>query len=86
MSNGPISNLPHSMLFERGDIVEFDGLLAVVVGTTADDNTPEDHLALWFGDPRGKRLSEGGYGGLQPEVWTVPSESCQPAAASIVLH
>jgi hypothetical protein len=57
-----------------------------VVGTFEDGLAPEDHLALWFGDPRGTRLSAGGSGRLQPEVWTVPSEYCQPACAPIVKH
>ena len=55
-------------MFKRGDLVEFDGLLAVVVGSFKDGLAPEDHLALWFGTPQGIRQSQGGPGGLQPEV------------------
>ena len=54
--------------FKRGDIIEHDGLLAVVVGTDADGGAPEDHLALWYGEPRCTRISKGGVGGQHPEV------------------
>jgi hypothetical protein len=72
--------------FKRGDIIEHDGLLAVVVGTDADGGAPEDQLALWYGEPRCIRISKGGVGGQHPEVWTVPSEYCTLAASSVVRH
>jgi hypothetical protein len=72
--------------FKRGDIIEHAGLLAVVVGTPEDGGAPEDHLALWYGEPRCKRISEGGVGGQHPEVWTVPAEYCTLAASSVVRH
>ena len=70
----------------KGDFVEVDGLLAVVVGMEGDDGIPEEHVALWFGDPQGKRLSEGGAGGLIPEVWTVPADVCKPAKPPAYFH
>jgi hypothetical protein len=70
----------------RGQFVEMDGLLAVVVGTDRDPEVPEEHVALWFGEPQGKRKSRGGPGGLQPEVWTVPEQYCSPAADPIMRH
>ncbi len=73
-------------LWDRGQLVEYDGLLAVVVGTDADSWVPEGHVALWYGEPQATRKSEGGLGGLQPEVWTVPADHCAPAANSIVRH
>ena len=72
--------------FERGQFVEKDGLLAVVVGTPQDGGAPEDHIALWFGEPRCKRISEGGVGGKQAEVWTVPAEYCTLAASPVLRH
>ncbi|MES2997139.1 MAG: hypothetical protein V4733_10060 [Verrucomicrobiota bacterium] len=72
--------------FKRGDIIELDGLLAVVVGTSEDGGAPEDHLALWFGDPRCTRISKGGVGGQHPEVWTVPADYCIVAALPVVRH
>lgn len=54
--------------FERGHFVEHDGLLAVVVGTPEDGGAPEDHIALWYGEPPGMRISKGGSGGQHPEV------------------
>lgn len=73
-------------MFKRGDFVELDGLLSVVVGTFEDGMTPEDHLALWLGAPQGVRKSMGGLGGLRAEVWTVPIDICQPASAPIARH
>jgi hypothetical protein len=72
--------------FKRGDIIEHDGLLAVVVGTDEDGGAPEDHLALWYGDPPCTRISKGGAGGQRPEVWTVPTEYCSAAASPVVFH
>ena len=69
-----------------GQLVEFDGLLAVVVGIDTDSWVPEEHVALWFGLPRGERKSQGGVGGLRPEVWTIPADDCSPAAEPIVRH
>jgi hypothetical protein len=71
---------------QRGDLVEWDGLLAVVVGLGGDPNIPEEHVAVWFGDPRCHRTSHGGRGGERPEVWTVPAEYCSPAAPPIYRH
>jgi len=36
----------------RGAFVEVDGLLAVGGGIEGDKDVPEDHRALWFGDPQ----------------------------------
>jgi hypothetical protein len=72
--------------FERGQFVETDGLLAVVVGTPSDGGAPEDHLSLWFGEPRSTRKSEGGAGPRHPEVWTVPVELCNPAPSPVIRH
>jgi hypothetical protein len=63
----------------RGDLVELDGLLAVVVGVEGDENVPEDHVALWFGEPSCVRRSQGGPGGQTPLVYTVPAEYCTRA-------
>jgi hypothetical protein len=72
--------------WEKGQLVELDGLLAAVVGTDEDAWVPEDHVALWFGDPQSVRKSQGGPGGLQPELWTVPAEYCTLAADPVVRH
>ena len=72
--------------WKRGDLVELDGLLAVVVGVEGDLNVPQDHVAVWFGDPRCERKSEGGTGGKQPEIWTVPAEYWVAAAPPILKH
>jgi hypothetical protein len=72
--------------WKRGDLVELDGLLAVVVGIEGDAVVPEEHVALWFGDPRCTRVSNGGSGGQRPEIWTVPEEYCVSAAEPIYKH
>ena len=73
-------------LWRRGDIVELDGLLAVVTAVEGDPEVPKGHVTLWFGEPRCKRKSEGGIGGARPEVCTVPEEYCVYAATSITSH
>jgi hypothetical protein len=72
--------------FPIGSFVEFDGLLAVVIGLSGEKGVPDDHLALWFGEPHGKRISEGGSGNLVPIVWTVPIEHCLPAKPPVMQH
>jgi hypothetical protein len=62
-----------------GQLVELNGRLAVVVGTDTDAWVPEDHVALWFGEPGAIRVSQNQTGRLRPEVWTVPAEYCTPA-------
>jgi hypothetical protein len=73
-------------MFHIGAFVEFDGLLAVVVGLSGEKDVPEDHLAIWFGEPQGKRKSEGGEGDFVPIVWTVPVEYCLPAKPPMFRH
>ena len=65
---------------QRGDFVEMDGLLAVVVATDEHPDVPHEHVGLWFGAPATKRVSEGGTGGANPEVSTVPVEYCTPTS------
>jgi hypothetical protein len=72
--------------WSRGEFVELDGLLAVVVGVPGDPGIPDEHLGLWFGDPRTVRRSEGGVAGSAPEVLTVPQELCVAAPAPIFKH
>ncbi len=69
-----------------GDLVELDGLLAVVVGIAGDANVPEDHIAVWFGKPDCVRISEGGAGGQSPEIWTVPIELVKSTATATWDH
>jgi hypothetical protein len=73
-------------MFQNGDFVELDGLLAVVVGLGGETGVPEGHVALWFGEPQGRRISDGGAGGLVPVVWTVPAEHCRPAKTPEFQH
>lgn len=85
-SSGQADFFVEVTLYKRGDFVEFDGLLGVVVGTFEDGMAPEDHVALWLGAPQGARRSEVGVGGLTPEVWAVPAEDCKPAPSPVVHH
>ena len=64
------------MKLSKGDFVEMDGLIAVVIATEDDPNVPEDHVGLWFGLPATKRISEGGTGNETPIVSTIPLEYC----------
>ncbi len=70
----------------RGQFVEHDGMLAIIVGTPEDGGAPDGHLALWYGEPRGKRISEGGVGGQHPELWTVPAEYCSLVGRRTIHH
>ena len=70
----------------KGDFVEVGGLLAVVVGVEGDENVPEEHVALWFGEPPSIRRSEGGAGNIIPEVWTVPVDVCLTAQSPKFFH
>ena len=73
-------------MWSRGDFVELDGLLAVVVGGEGEPEVPDDHVAVWFGDPRSVRKSDGGSGGQSPEVWTVPADLLVRAAGPSIKH
>jgi hypothetical protein len=72
--------------WRRGDLVELDGLLAVIVGLQDEPGVPEDHVALWLGEPQGERLSRGGSGGLRPVVYTVPTDYICPALKPDMRH
>jgi hypothetical protein len=80
--------------WKRGDVIELDGLLGVVVGVEGDPmigvtgghTVPDDHIAVWFGDPRCVRKSQGGPGAQRPEVWTVPGEYFTPAEPPVWKH
>jgi len=74
--------------FSLGQFVVLDGLPAVVVGLPGGHGvpTPEDHLALWFGDPQVERASQGGPGDPVPEVWTVPAKYCRPCRPPDIRH
>ena len=74
------------MKFKLGDMVELDGLLCSVVGLPDGGDVPEEHLAVWFGDPACKRTSEGGTPGKRPEIWTVPEEYFKLAAPPEFKH
>jgi hypothetical protein len=63
-------------VWNRGDFVLVDRRLAVVIGIEGDPNVPEEHLALWFGNPHG----------ATPEVWTVPVEYCAAASPALYKH
>lgn len=72
--------------WSRGDLVELDGLIGVVVFVFGDPDVPEDHIAVWFGDPKCTRISKGGAGGQTPELWTVPAALLKRALAPSIKH
>ena len=87
-SSGPqrLSVIAGKMNLEKGELVEIDGLLAVVVGIDTDLDVPDDHVLIWFGDPKTKRISEGGTGGAKPELWIVPTDYCSAATKPVIKH
>jgi hypothetical protein len=62
--------------FKKGDFVEIDGLIGVVVGIEKDEITPEGHLAIWFGAGQQVRASEGATSPIPVEIHTVPIAMC----------
>lgn len=74
------------MELQKGQLIEFDGIPAVIVGLSSDIGVPEDHVALWFGNSNATRKSQGGNGGIVPEVWTVPASLCEPGTAPTFRH
>ena len=81
-----VSEEMKEMNFKLGDMIEVDGLLASVVGLPDGQDVPDEHLAVWFGHPQNKRISEGKPSGSRPEVWTVPADCCTPAAPPELQH
>lgn len=73
-------------ILKKGDFVEMDGLIAVIVGTADDKDVPEDHVALWFGMPGTIRLTNADHTQTPPEVWTVPISVCSMALPAIFRH
>ena len=74
------------MEWKRGDLVILNGLLAVVVGIAGDTNVPEDHIAIWYGEPQDQRVSEEGSSEERPKVYTVPAAYCRRGPEPIYLH
>lgn len=74
------------MELQKGQFIEFDGVPAVIVGLPGDIGLPENHVALWFGSPNATRKSLGGIGVIVPEVWTVPTNLCEPGATARFEH
>lgn len=66
-------------MFKRGDFIQLNNQLGVVVGTDSDGVAPEDHVAVWFGNSNDSE-------DRQPEVWTIPTQYCIPATAPIFKH
>ena len=81
-------------MWKRGDLVELDGLAAIVVGLEGESiiaaegvyDVPEEHVALWFGDPEARRISQGGTGQRLQEVWLVPAAYIIPAQTPSLKH
>ena len=65
-----------------------ESVFAIDLGAIAegDPNVPDEHVAVWFGYPKCKRTSEGGTGGSQAELWTIPEELLIPASPPLYKH
>ena len=78
--------------FKLGDILLMDGLPCVVVGLSGQSlndyeiPVPEDHIAVWFGDSKAKRKSEGGLACLSTDVWTIPEDCFEKGPHIVVQH
>ena len=74
----------------RGDLVQLNGQPCVIVALAGefigDEEVPEEHVALWYGDAEAKPTWEGGATNVPTEVWTVPLEYVEPGPVPTVLH
>ncbi|MBV9849892.1 MAG: hypothetical protein JO250_09490 [Armatimonadetes bacterium] len=73
-------------LWRRGDFVELNGRVAVVVGVEGDPDVPEEHVALWFGEASDQRATGEDPAAGPPQVWTVPAEYCRPGPRPVYRH
>ena len=64
---------------KKGDLIDFDGLLGCVVATDENEDVPDGHVTVWYGEPKTERISEGGTGHERPIVYNVPEEYCELA-------
>jgi hypothetical protein len=64
-------------MIRRGDFVQINGRLAVVVATGEElGESLADHSTVWFGTVEDEK----------PEVWTIPTEYLSHAPSPIVRH
>lgn len=75
-----------AIAFKRGDLVENNGLLEVVVGGYGDNHVPEDHIAIWYGSNTTTSSTQKEESALVPEIWTVPQEYVRLAPSPIMRH
>ena len=73
-------------VWRRGEFVEFNNDVAVVVGIAGEADVPDGHVALWFGEVDGFTKAHDGTGGKLPVVWTVPADYCRPANPPDMRH
>ena len=75
---------------KKGDLVELNGLPCVIVGMAGecfgDEEVPEEHVALWYGDTEPKPTWEGGTGKVKTVVFTVPIDCLEPGQVPRVRH
>lgn len=72
--------------WQRGDFVELNGRVAVVVGVEGEPDIPEGHVALWYGEAQGQDATAGDTGAGPVQVWTVPAEYCGLGPEPIYRH
>ena len=72
---------------QKGDLIDFDGLLGCVIDTDENDSVPEGHVTVWYGEPKTERISEGGEGHAVPIIYNIPEEYCELAKQpKFILH
>ena len=63
--------------FEKGQFVSVGDNLGVVVSLEFENETPEDHLGIWYGEVTDKNM---------PLYRTVPKEDCIPVESAESYH
>jgi len=78
------------LMAQRGDLIELNGLPCVIIAlageSIGDEQVPEEHVAVWYGDIEPTPTWEEGTGNVKTKVWTVPLEYCMPGQVPTVLH
>ncbi|WP_035557697.1 hypothetical protein [Hymenobacter sp. IS2118] len=77
--------------FKLGDILNFyDDTPCVVVGLSgqvlADEEVPEEHIAVWFGYMSTAQKLEGAENGIRMEVRTIPEEYFKKGLDPEIVH
>ena len=71
----------------KGDIVDFEGLLGVIIDTDESGDLSKGHVTVWFGEQRSTKTSDGEEGNQAPVVYNMPARYCKRAKKPrLIMH